>query len=312
MQRQHLAGRPEGLRAPAARSFPNKSLRFELSVQKSIKVSRIDIPDGRIRELNEDWAWTIGRAMQECGQETPIKVVANGDRFTLSAGLHRTMGAKFVKLGELDAIVKVPEPGQTAEQTADENRLSEITENLLRKNFNALERCEAFSELKRIYEAKHPETKHGGKRGNQHTGGEKRQVAIFAFCQNAAESTGLSERSVRLAIQIFNDLSRDTRQRLKGSIYAEKQSDLKALAELDAAAQKNVLDLLFVEPPQVTTIADAKLLASGERRESDAEKRFRTVCDYLPNLPKASRLGVFRQHRAEIVELVRKEGWLDE
>jgi len=278
-----------------------------LSAYQSIKLSLIDIPEGRLRHVDRDWAECLAGMFQERGQITPIDVVAVGKRFLLVAGAHRLRAASIAKWKEIDARVLEP----NSEQPTEELRLHEILENLGRKDLNALERSEALFELKRIYEALHPEAKHGGKRGNQHTGGEKRQDPIFGFCHNAAETTGLSRSSVALAVQIFEGLTPETRERLRGTVHAEKQSDLKALSELDPAEQKKVLDLLFADPPQATTIADARLLARGERRESDAEKRFRTVCDYLPNLPKASRLGVFRLHKDEIIELARQEGWLD-
>lgn len=278
-----------------------------MSAYQSIKVSLIDIPEGRLRDVDPDWADCLAGMFQERGQITPIDVVANGKRFRLVAGAHRLRAAAITKWKEIDARVLESQ----SEQAADELRLHEILENLGRKDLNALERCEALAELKRIYEALHPEAKNGGKRGNQHTGGHKRQNEVFSFCQNAAETTGLTPRSIQIAVAIFTRLSPETRERLRGTAQAQKQSDLKALSELEPAEQTKVLDLLFADPPQATTIADARLLARGERRESDTEKRFRTICDYLPNLPKPSRLGVFRLHKDEIVELAKKEGWLD-
>ncbi|WP_298815421.1 ParB N-terminal domain-containing protein [uncultured Roseibium sp.] len=279
-----------------------------MSAYQSIKISLIDSPEGRLRDVDQDWAECLAGMFVETGQKTPIDVVASGKKFTLVAGAHRLTAAKLSKWKEIDARILEPE----GDQAADDLRLHEILENLGRKDFNALERCEALHEMKRIYEAKHPETKHGGKRGNQHTGGEKRQVAIFAFCQNAAESTGLSDRSVRLAIQIFDGLSPATRELLKGTQIAEKQSELKALSDLNAAEQNNVLDLILCDEPKAGSVADAKTVLSGKRPVRDIDKRLYTVCDYLPKLPKASRIQVFQQHKKEIIDLVKKEGWLNE
>jgi ParB family chromosome partitioning protein len=279
-----------------------------LSAYQSIKVSLIDIPEGRLRDVDQDWAECLAGMFQETGQKTPIDVVANGRRFTLVAGAHRLTAAGIAKWKDIDVRVLDPQ----GEQAADELRLHEILENLGRKDFNALERCEALAEMKRIYEALHPDTKNGGDRKSQAAKNKREnQNAIFAFCSSAKDSTGLSRRSVELAVQIFDGLSPETRERLKGTAYAQKQSDLKALAGLDADTQAQVLELILGDRPAVSSIADAVLKISGKAPESDSEKRFRTVCDYLPNLPKASRLGVFRQHRVEIIELVKKEGWLD-
>lgn len=47
---------------------------------------------------------------------------------------------------------------------------------------------------KEIYEALHPETRHGGDRGNQHTGG--RQSDNLSFSQDTASKTGQNRRTV--------------------------------------------------------------------------------------------------------------------
>ncbi|WFE92279.1 ParB N-terminal domain-containing protein [Roseibium porphyridii] len=280
-----------------------------MSAYQSIKISLIDIPEGRLRDVNQDWAECLAGMFVETGQKTPIDVVASGKKFTLVAGAHRLTAAKLSKWKEIDARILEPE----GDQVADDLRLHEILENLGRKDFNALERCEAFHEMKRIYEAKHPEAKNGGDRRSKAAQNQrKNQNAIFAFCSSAKESTGLSRRSVELAIQTFEGLALETRERLKGTSFASKQSDLKALAGLDGEGQKRVLDMLLADPPRASTITDAIAFFEDKPPLTDSEKRFRTVCDYLPNLPPASRRNVFRQHKKEIVALVKQEGWIDE
>ncbi|WP_428527098.1 ParB/RepB/Spo0J family partition protein [Roseibium sp.] len=273
----------------------------------TIKISLIDVPETRLRPVDPDWAATLADMIQEAGHKTPIEVVEEGERFRLVAGEHRLEAFKLLKRREIACRVLTP----TTDQPAEELRLHEILENLGRKDFNALERCEALFELKRIYEVMNPQTKHGGKRGNQHTGGEKRQVAIFAFCQKAQDSTGLSWRSIALAVQIYKGLSAATRERLKGTALAEKQSDLKALADLDHETQAKILELVLGELPKAGSIADAKLLLSGRPPEKDTEKLMKRVGDILPSLPRAARFAVFRNHKKDIITLVKKEGWLD-
>jgi len=279
-----------------------------MSAYQSIKLSLIDVPADRLRDVDQDWAECLAGMFIETGQKTPIDVVASDKRFTLVAGAHRLSAAKIAKWKMIEARLLEPQ-GVGA---VDDLRLHEILENLGRKDFNPLERCEALFEMKRIYEALHPEAKHGGKRGNQHIGGQKRQVAIFAFCQNASDATGLSRRSVELAVQIFEGLTRETRERLKGTALAEKQSDLKALSCLEPQMQADVLDQVLAENPSAGSIADAVFVINGRKKLSDSEKRFKTVSEYLPRLTPAIRKNVFRQHKKEIVALVKQEGWLDE
>lgn len=283
-----------------------------------IPVNKISVPEGRLRLVDEEWAALIGAAMVEIGQKTPIDVVADGEGFCLVAGCHRLRGAQIVKMKTIEARVLSPQEGQTP----DDLRLHEIMENLARKDFNALERCEALHELKRIYEAKYPAAKNGGKRGNQHTGGMERQNAIFAFCQNAAESTGLSRRSVELAVQIFEGLSPATRERLRGSSLALKQSDLKALAAKAPEEQAKLLDLLLgradaseqdggEEEARPANVAEAERLAQGLPVLSDADKVLRAAQGGLGKLTPVTRQILFETYKDEILELVRAKGWLN-
>ncbi|OJJ10592.1 chromosome partitioning protein ParB [Alphaproteobacteria bacterium AO1-B] len=276
--------------------------------ETTIKISLIDVPETRLRPVDPDWAATLADMIQEAGHKTPIDVVSEGERFRLVAGEHRLEAFKLLKRKEIACRVLTPATNQPAEEL----RLHEILENLGRKDFNALERCEALFELKRIYEAMHPQTKHGGNRkGQAFKNKQQNQVAIFAFCHNAAEKTGLSDRSVRMAVQIFEGLSATSREGLKGTAFAEKQSDLKALAELNHDAQTKVLDLVLGELPKAASIADAKLLLSGRAPEKDTDKLLKRVGDILPSLPRAARFAVFRNHKKDIIALVKKEGWLD-
>lgn len=279
-----------------------------MSAYQSIKISLIDKPEGRLRDVDQEWAECLAGMFLETGQKTPIDVVTDGKRFSLVAGAHRLTAAKIAKWKEIEAHILEPKP----EQAADELRLHEILENLGRKDFDALERCEALSELKRVYENLHPDSKHGGDRKSQAAKNkQENQTAIFAFCSSASESTGLSRRSVELAVQIFKDLSPQTRERLRGTVIANKQSDLKALAGQTAENQTTVLDMLFSDPSTAASVGEAIQLVEGQKPKSEAEKLFKRVSDIMTNLPKASRTNVFRQHKKEIIALVKKEGWLN-
>lgn len=278
-----------------------------MNAYQSIDISAITIPAGRLRDVDQDWAIALSGMFEEVGHKTPIDVVADGKGFSLIAGAHRLTAAARLKWKKIDARILEPE----ADQPAEHLRLHEILENLGRKDFNALERSEALCEMKRIYEVLHPQTKHGGKRGNQHTGGEKRQDEIFSFCQNAAETTGLTPRSVQIAVAIFIGLSPATRERLKGTPQAEKQSDLKALSALTNDEQSKVLDLLLAEDAQASSIADALVLVQGKKPKSETDKVFRAAQGSLNKLPKGKRLILFEAYEIEIIALGKKKGWFN-
>ncbi|WP_269580552.1 ParB N-terminal domain-containing protein [Roseibium sp. Sym1] len=278
-----------------------------MRVYQPIKLSQIDIPEDRIREVDQDWAECLRDMFKEMGQKTPIDVVENGKRYTLVAGAHRFTAAKLARWREINARVLEP----SSEHSADEIRLHEILENLGRKNFNALERCEALSELKRVYEDLHPSARRGGDRKSQRfKNKDENQMAIFAFCKNAAETTGLSERSIRFAVQVFDALSPTTRERLKGTQFAEVQADLRALGRLDPEIQGKVMDLVTGDEPEAATIKDALTLLDGGRPETETDRVFRRTINGFSKLPRASRRILFRLHKQEIIEIVKSERWL--
>src|SRR5690606_33379176 len=113
-------------------------------------------------------------------------------------------------------------------------------------------------------------------------GGKARQKTaseIFSFAEIAANATGLSRRSIELAVAMVNGLSADTRQRVRGTDIERKASDLRALASVRPELQAQALDLLLSSPPQAGSVGDAILLAQGLRPADPKENAFRTFSD---------------------------------
>jgi predicted Ser/Thr protein kinase len=86
---------------------------------------------------------------------------------------------------------------------------------------------------------------------------------------------------------------------------------LKALAALEAQSQAEVLELISGDKPAAASVADAILKISGEQPATDTQKREKTVTQYLPKLGKHFRATLFRGFKDEILDLVKREGWLD-
>jgi sulfiredoxin len=70
--------------------------------RESFPVAKIYVPLERRKTLDPARVATIAASMLEKGQETPIKVRADGERFVLVEGLHRLEAARA--LGE-DTII---------------------------------------------------------------------------------------------------------------------------------------------------------------------------------------------------------------
>lgn len=302
----------------------------------------VRVPDTRLRALDPDWAAALAAMMSESGQNTPIDVVRAGAGFLLVAGLHRLEAARRLKWRTIRVQILPPEAMTTGSETTgakttgsgttgsegaapavgrsgtgapeagDALRQHEILDNLARKDLNALERCAGLAELKQVHERLYPQTRKGGDRKSQTFQDTNRnQTAIFAFCHHAADATGLSDRAVRLAIAIWQGLSADSRKRLKGTPTAEKQSELKALSDLAPDIQSRILDLILAPVPKAASVADALVIVAGRPPLSANERLFKSVSNSLSKLTSSGRAAVFRQHRAEILDLARREGWFD-
>jgi ParB family chromosome partitioning protein len=84
--------------------------------------------------------------------------------------------------------------GASGFDTRADGELAEIDENLIRSPLTPAEEASAIFRRKAIYEALHPETRHGGDRKSD-------QVANSAtrFTASTSEATGKSERAVQIA-----------------------------------------------------------------------------------------------------------------
>ncbi len=85
--------------------------------------------------------------------------------------------------------------------------------------------------------------------------GEPREV--FGFAEAVAERIGLSRRTIFAAVKIWTGLAPQTRQRLRGTDLARKQTELKALSEIPTPRkQGEVLDAIQNEDlPEVGNVA---------------------------------------------------------
>lgn len=270
---------------------------------KRIPLYLIDIPDNRLRGYRPDRVETLAKDMAVNGQLQPIVVVEeeNG-RFSLDDGALRVAALRQNRVDEVDARVT---PAKWL--SADQRRLREIMANLNRDDYTALERAEALAELKRVYEALYPDTRKGVAGGKAR---QKTATEIFSFAVAAAEATGLSDRAIRLAVAMINGLTDASKTRLRGTVFEQKQCDLRALSELDAGIQEKALDLLLLQPAKASSIAEAIALAEGRKPDAPEEKAYRTVLDKWSRFEIKQKRGFVRQYKAEIISILREEGAL--
>ena len=257
-----------------------------------IPVEDIAVGD-RLRRIDPAWVEVLAASIETQGLAQPVSVVLEqGGFFTLNAGAHRLEAVRSLGWTAIPARIV-----EWEWLDARERRISEIHENLIRHELTKLDRARSLSTLKVIHEQLHPETKNGGRRGNQHTGGIARQNEIFSFCSETAEKVGLSRRSIELAVAIWGRLSDDSRARLPGTPFADHQASLKALADLGDDEQVAVLDILLADAPKAKTVAEALAIAHGRPAESEKDMRARGT----------RRTRTLRLPVAEL-ELIRRDG----
>lgn len=216
----------------------------------------------RLRAIDEGYAWLLAENIQETGElRQPIEVRRLGDgRYGLIAGAHRLAAARLLGWIEIDAVIW--------NCTETEARLLEVDENLVRHELSPLDRAVFLAERKRLYEALHPEARHGAQGGR---GGKRNETDTMSFSKATAERCGLTERTIRRAVAIATRLTGDSRRRIAGTDLAKKQNELLALSRLDAADQAAVLDLLLPADgaaPQARGVAAARRLLTGTRPEN--------------------------------------------
>ena len=198
----------------------------------TVEISAIRVPE-RLRPVDPAAVEMLAASFLERGQDTRIIIREDEeddkpDRYILIAGAHRLAAATQIDWIEIEA--------ELTYVSDDEARIIEIDENLIRRELSALDRAVFLLERKTVWERLHPETAHGKARKSR--GNKVANVATFQrFSKEAAERTGLSERTIRRASMLSEKLSLEARDLLRLSRIADNQSQLFALSKMDVDAQ---------------------------------------------------------------------------
>jgi ParB family transcriptional regulator, chromosome partitioning protein len=193
----------------------------------------IEVPEGRLRDLDRGRLERIVVSLIETGQMTPIEVVPQTGQlapFRLVAGLHRWQGCQDAGLDGVEAAIY--------EGPADENtlRLREIDENLARADLSQYDRANFIAERARVWVARNGAIKTGRpKRG---------QVGRNSFIGETCDKFGISEREVRRHRERIERIVPDVWRALRGTHAADNGVQLDKIRRLGADAQARLLELL--------------------------------------------------------------------
>jgi N6-adenosine-specific RNA methylase IME4 len=205
-----------------------------------VKVADVVVPPRRMRTANH--VEELAESIRDIGLLHRITLRKLDGRYVLVAGRRRLEAFKLLKEGEIPA--RVIDAGETQALKV------EIYENLQRAELNALERADHISELKKIWEAEHPETGHGKSpgagRGKKKRGSPKGELSSslgpepVAFTKETAKQTSTTRRTVEIYAQIGNGLSSKTKELLRGTPVEDKRTELLKIARLPKEEQVKI------------------------------------------------------------------------
>ncbi|PYD48496.1 ParB N-terminal domain-containing protein [Novacetimonas pomaceti] len=200
---------------------------------KKIKLADIDPRiEGRIRPINKGYAEILAASFAERGQDTAIEVrhgsgEEGAPKYILVAGGHRFRAAELAEWTDINASI--------SKLNADEARLKEIDENLLRQELDVLSRARSLYERKEVYLKLHPETRDGV---NQHSRFARGANPVPRFAVDAADKMGVSERMVHKYVGLYRALQPETVKLLQGTTLADDVGELLYIGKIESPIEQ--------------------------------------------------------------------------
>lgn len=215
----------------------------------SFPIIDIQVVD-RLRMVDERQAQGLAEIIKATGLKHPIEIVRIGNEHRLVSGAHRLAAAKILGWSDIPARVVEPE----TDKPELEIRMSEIAENIGRRDLSPLDRAAHVAELKHIFLRLNGETRGGDRKSEK---SKRQQLPFWSLSDDLATKMQLSERTVRADVALFDGLSPATRKRIALLPIASNRAQLVQLAKHEPAIQKAVLDLLLAEKPKAANVNQA-------------------------------------------------------
>lgn len=261
-----------------------------MTVIRDIRVDAI-VVGKRLRPLSDAMVNEIAESLTRVGQINPVSVFQPNARPTLITGHHRLAAAKRLGWETIKCLI-LP-----SDMTEDDLLLSEIDENLARGELSPAERVIHIAERKAIYERKHPETKAGGDRGNQYTGGKSQSLAFATFSKETAAKTGRSLSSVKqdatraraipaIADVVGTSLDKGDELDALAKLPVEKQDEVIAKAKSGEKVSAKV-EAKKVKRAEIEKVTAAKIVALPVKKYgviyADPEWKFKAFSEETTN-----------------------------
>ena len=255
----------------------------------------------RLRPISEPGVAALIASIETLGvMQHPVQVRRQphkGGRLVLMAGAHRLEAAKRLGWAEIPAALWEGADAWAA--------MMEIDDNLAGAELTPLDSAVFLAERKRVYEAAFPQTRQGGDRGNQHTGG--RQTDIMSFCQTTAEKFGLSERHVRRMVAAGEGLDAGILELLRSADRPIRLTDLQAVAKIADKAERTAAARRFATGHAKSIGEAAKQLRAPKPERSENDRALDALLAAWSRAPKRARRGFVETVAPEIAALLPQE-----
>jgi N6-adenosine-specific RNA methylase IME4 len=236
---------------------------------QKIEVRLITIPTDRMRKLRQELVDELTESIKQQGLLQPIVVYpGKRNKFTLIAGRHRLAAVHKLGQDKIDCCVMTG-------IDADQAKLDEIDENLIRAGLTPAERAVHLHARKQVYEKLHPETKptKAGGPGRAKTRRQNGDDISERFTKETAQKTRKSERQIQReierarAIPVIDEVA---------GTSLDKGDELDALARLPEDEQRKLIE---------RAKAGEKVTAKPAAKRLKREKRHRKLIAKIKELP---------------------------
>ena len=277
---------------------------------REISLASIRVPPGH-RSFSDARVRELADSILEVGLLEPIGV---DESRALVYGRHRMEAMRLLGRSSIHAVVLTLD-GMKAE-------MATIDENILRVSLTEAQYGKALKRRKELYEALHPETRHGGKPGR--TDGKRGKIksdklsSLISFAADTAAKTGTSRRTVERSVALAEKLDDQAVDELGEHPVANSKTELKKLAELPADEQRAVVKKLTSgkaqsvshavtgKPPRKKAKRKPKAKNSTKSSQSDDDKAMDTVEKLMRDVF-SGRLTVAAARLEALAEKLRKD-----
>lgn len=204
----------------------------------------------------------LAESINKLGLLNPITILPDS---TLIAGYHRLEACKLLGWRSIPVNIVILDHLNA--------ELAEIDENLIRNELHWFDRDKHLTRRKEIYEALHPETKHGGDRKSEETksnGNNFHLIDIPSFAEDTATKTGVTDRTIRNSIQRAQAFTEDQGEVLKQAHI--NPTDATKIARLPKTQRTAVIQTLA--DGKAKSYRDAKAIV----KQDELREAFHSAC----------------------------------